>query len=117
MTTEERITYLTDPSRFPKKNRVNPSDPEYQVSNEEYNMLVELAQEGGENGTFGRMTLQQYEDLRKSGEIKNTFYTIYDDIGLFRVYLGKTLIMRRREGAGNISAGSAYPIVFPIIFA
>lgn len=116
MTTEERIAYLTDPSRFPKKNRVNPSEPDYQVSNEEYNMLVALAQEGGENGTFGKMNIDQYEELERKGLLKNTFYTIFDDKGLYRVYLGNTLIMRRREGEESIS-GSTYPIVFPIIFA
>lgn len=42
MTPEELKAYLTDPSRFPKKNRAEVIDKQYQVSAEEFNGVVEI---------------------------------------------------------------------------
>lgn len=63
-----------------------------------------------------KISYEDYVRIRNEGTLQNRLYTIYKNGVLQRVYIGETLVMRKKidgEAATNISA---FPIVFPIIF-
>lgn len=68
-------------------------------------------------GVFKKYTMSEYLEIVSKNEIENTFYTIYKDNELQRVYIGKTLVMRKKVDGETPTSISAFPIVFPIIFA
>lgn len=62
--------------------------------------------------------MDEYYRLLSADRITNTFYTIYKDDQLYRVYLGNTLIMKKKtEPSEQVTMGGVFPLVFPIIFA
>lgn len=117
---EDHLRYLKDPERYPKVNRKKIIIPNGQFSGTEYNRIIETLSEmsttDGKNVSFVKYTPEQYYDLRSNGLLKNCLYTVYKDGELYRVYIGETLVMRRKtedEAATNVSV---FPLVFPIIF-
>lgn len=63
-------------------------------------------------------TLQEYMELRNSGQLVNQFYTVYKDGELYRLYLGYTLVMKKKESEDEkVTMGCVFPLVIPIIFA
>lgn len=118
---DEHLSFLRDEIRFPKGNRREISEPKYQFSGPEYNHIVEMlallnASAGNSEGAMKMYSEDEYMDIVANGQVKNTFYTIYKNGRLYRLYLGKTLIMKKREGEENITMGGVFPLVFPIIF-
>lgn len=119
------MEYLRDSHRFPKINLKEIKVPNGQLSGTEYNHIVDMLSlligiDTGEDNSFAdlrKYTMKEYLDLVYNDEIKNTFYTIYKDDSLYRVYLGKTLVMKKRQNSGeNVTMGGVFPIVFPIVF-
>lgn len=66
---------------------------------------------------LSRYTLGEYLALKEQGKLQNMFYSVYKGETLYRVYLGDTLVGKKAEDGERVTVGSAFPLVFPIIFS
>lgn len=66
---------------------------------------------------LSRYTLGEYLSLKEQGKLQNMFYSVYKGDTLYRVYLGDTLVGKKAEDGERVTVGSAFPLVFPIIFS
>lgn len=120
---EELLQFVKSSERYPKVNKRQIQDPKAQIGSDEYNrivsMLAILTPSGGTGGgVFKKYSMREYLDMVYNHQIENTFYTIYRDDKLYRVYLGEALIMKKKtEESEQVTMGGVFPLVFPIIFA
>lgn len=99
------------PSGMSSAEKKQLNDNTTQISNNTTNILQLFGL-----SVLNRYTLAEYLDMRKKGELKNCFYSVYKNDTLYRLYLGNTLIMRKAETGEKQTVGGVFPLVFPIIF-
>lgn len=68
-------------------------------------------------GSTKTLSMAEYLALKDAGSLQNTFYAIYKNDELYRMYFGTTLFAKKAESGEHVTIGAAFPLVFPIIFA